>query len=474
MQAFECHGLWNLPETEAPPVAGTLRVSSSGELRLSLIGSLGQPKGFLQAKEHPVVLGSVDGPHGNDVTLVNCFVTHSQSGSFEGVREEYHAQRGFFGARLSKSSDFVFRRMRLRVGGLGAWAHSLSGFRQGGLGGTRVGEEVPLLFYAMPTPAGGPIAGGEISIGFGLRCSNTLNGYTYTEQPGLVVTCDPPLSEKEINQRFVYALQNLMTFACDRPQEVEEVSLWREDILTPGEENPEIRLIGARVFPEAEDEKAESIHPHELLFTLADIEGEFAPLVERWLRLTTVYADACNIFFGLQYGPPAYLDFTLLGVIESLFLYYTRREDGLAHRNQEDRRLTEVLGKLPAADADWVRSHIWVRPFPPLQDMLAKLLNEHAEVMNPLLRTDQQGFISEVMNTVNYTVRRDNPEIGLAASHGAELYWMMARLRILLKLCFLRELGFSAEKARAFFGKNGVYQHLSQIPHQQRTGGERD
>ena len=28
MQAFECHGLWFLPDTEAPPVAGTLRVSS--------------------------------------------------------------------------------------------------------------------------------------------------------------------------------------------------------------------------------------------------------------------------------------------------------------------------------------------------------------------------------------------------------------------------------------------------------------
>ena len=68
------------------------------------------------------------------------------------------------------------------------------------------------------------------------------------------------------------------------------------------------------------------------------------------MRLTTVYADACNIFFGLQYGPPAYLDFSFLGVLESLSLYCTRREDGVTHRNQEDQRLTEVLGKLPAAD----------------------------------------------------------------------------------------------------------------------------
>jgi len=468
MQAFECQGLWTLPDTDAPPVAGTLCVSSSGELRLSLLGSLSPPEESHQTKEHAVILGSVDGPLGNNVTLADCFVTRSRFGSFAGMRKEYRAQRGFFGAHLSKASDFTFRRMQLRVGGLGALAHSLSGFRQGGLGGMRAGEDAPLLYYAMPKPVGGPIPGGEVSLGFGLTSSSTFQEFTYTEQPGVIVTCDPPLPDGHINQRFIYPLQNLMTFVCDRAQEVEEVSLWREDILAPIGENPEIRLISARVFPDAEDEKLESIHPHEMLFTLADIEGGFAPFVERWLGLMTVYADACNIFFGLQYGPPAYLDFTFLGVVESVSLYYTRREDGVAHRNQEDRRLTEVLGKLPAADADWIRGHIWVRPFPPLQDILAKLLDEHVEVMKPLFQTDKWGFIREVLGTFNYTIHRD-PPFNQVVSFGAELYRLMAKLRILLKICFLRELGFPVEKTRSFLSKSRVYQHLCKIVSGQRT-----
>jgi hypothetical protein len=305
---------------------------------------------------------------------------------------------------------------------------------------------------------------GEVSLGFGLTCSGAGRKHTFTEKAVVIVSCEPALSEEEINQRFIYPLQNLMTFVCDQPQEVEEVSLWREDILAPIRENPEIRLIGARVFPEADSEKTESMHPHKLLFTLAEIEGGFAPFMQRWLGLMTKYSEACNIFFGIQYGPPAYLDFSFLGVIESLCLYYTRREDGIAHRNQEDRRLTEVLGKLAPVDADWVRSHIWARPFPPLQDILAKLLGEHAEMMNPLLRTDRQGFIADVITTVNYILRRD-AEVGLVASHGAELYWLEAKLRILLKLCLLRELGFSIENIRSFLVKNDVYQHLSRIPH---------
>src|SRR5207245_3666682 len=126
---------------------------------------------------------------------------------------------------------------------------------------------------------------GVVSLGLGLTSSAGLQKYTFTEQPGVIVSSDTPLSDEEINGRFVYPLQNLMTFVCDRPQEIEEVSLWREDILAPMRDNPKIRFIGARVFPEVEDEKAESVYPHQLLFTLAYIEDGFAPYVERWLRL---------------------------------------------------------------------------------------------------------------------------------------------------------------------------------------------
>jgi hypothetical protein len=288
----------------------------------------------------------------------------------------------------------------------------------------------------------------------------------------LVVTYDAPISEGEINQRFIYPLQNLMTFVCDRPQEVEEVSLWREDNLVQTGRNPEIRLIGARVFPEGGEESSGSVHPHQLLFTLADIEGEFAPFLGRWLSLTATYADAFNIFFGLQYGPPAFQDVVFLGIVQALCLYYTRRTDGVAHCMQEAERRAEILAKLPSADADWLRGHIWDRPYPPYRNVLAKLLSEHSETMNPLLRVGQPEFVIEVMNTLRYAIRRD-PESSSAASQGGELYWMTQKLRILLKLSILRELGMSAVKAHSLYANNGVYQHLCQVTTSQRAAQSR-
>ncbi len=98
MQAFECRGLWTLPDLGTPGVPGMLHVSDDGEMRLALMGSLGPLKGLHEPKNHAIIIGSVDGPFGNDVTLTDCYNTSSQFGSFAGVREEYRARRGFFGA----------------------------------------------------------------------------------------------------------------------------------------------------------------------------------------------------------------------------------------------------------------------------------------------------------------------------------------------------------------------------------------
>lgn len=460
MQAFECKGLWMLPDADMPSVGGTLRVSSDGELQLSVIGSLGSRGGPGQAKEHRVILGTVEGPIGNQVTLTDCILVRSSFGSSLGVQEEYGAQRGFFGAHLSSPSDFTFRRMQMRVGALGPWAHPLTGLHHGQLGGTQGCDETPLIYYTTPTPVGGIIPGGEISLAIELTSSFTRQQHSFSERPVLSVTFDSALGDDEINNSFVYPLQNLMTFVSDRAQEVEEVSLWREDILALGETNPQIRLIAARVFPEIQDEKADSLHPTQLLFTLEEVSSEFALFIGRWFRLVTKYLDACNVYFGLQYGPPAYLDVNFIGVIEALCLYYTRTPTGILHRNQEEQRLKDILSKLSPADVDWVSSHIYSRPFPPLQEILSNLLNEHSEVMKPLLGPDPERLVDNITNTVSHIVRRD-PEVALAASHGGDLYWMMRRLRILLRLCFLQELGFPPEKIVSFLGRNREYQHLS-------------
>jgi ApeA N-terminal domain 1 len=319
----------------------------------------------------------------------------------------------------------------------------------------------------MTGPVTGSIPGGQISLGFSMTSSGSWLKYTYSERPALSATFDSPLSEAQINERVVYPLQNLMTFVSGRPQEVEEVHLQRHDSPEMMTANPEIRLIGERVFPEGEDEHREEVYPPQMLFTIQDLEMGFAPFVERWLRLAAHYIDAFSIYFGLQYGPPVYLDYTFLGMAEAVALYYTRREDGVGHRSEEERRRKEVLSKLPDGDRDWLREHLLPDPFPPFQLVLDKLLSENAELMDPLFKTEKWGFIREVMGTFIYIIHRDPPAHRIV-NFGAELHWMTAKLRILLQLCFLRELGFTADRVRSFLARDRNYQYLVKVTSSQR------
>jgi hypothetical protein len=459
MEAFECTGLWWLPGQEADRVSGTLKVSSSGNLHLSLVGALG-PVSPAGSKVHQIILGSVDkSPSGNDVTLAGCMLTGSTFGSFAGMRERYHASRGFFGAHLPDKAAFAFKQATVRIGGLTEWAHILSGIvveRQA----HHVGEKVPLASYTAHAPISGEVPGGKILLSVGIGSRQSSRELIFREEGSLSVACGTPKSAEEINGEYIYPLQNLVTFVCDRAQEVESFSVWQASATgTPGE-NPEIKVIGPRVQPDDDGEGREPVQGFQMLFTLEDID--FTDFVERWLRLTDRYSDACNIYFGLKYGPPAYLDMTFMGIAQVLYLYHSRRDDGLARRTEEERRLKEIVAALTQADAEWVIDHVGARPHPTFEGVLRELVGQHSAVMDPLMSNRQDRFINQVMNTLYYAIHRE-PEVGLAASHGAELYWMMEKLRFLIKACFLSELGFSEQKTLSLFERNALYQHVRQL-----------
>ncbi len=459
MQAFECTGQWWLPDREKEPAAGILKVSESGDLRLRLVGSLG-PAGMFNSKGYPTILGWVDkSPFGDIVTLSGCILSGSTIGSPTSTRENYHASRAYFGAHLKQKDDFAFKSMSLRLAGLSEWAHDYSGFVGDRFPSGKIEEPAPVLSYAYKNPLFANVPDGQLTFGLGIGSHGSYRERSFRESVGFSISCETAKSSDQLNGEYVYPLQNLMTFVCDRPQEIEEFSV-RAGEFPKNAAGPEIRVIGPRVQPEEEGEVPEPVHYFQMLFTLADVD--FADFIGKWLRVTAMFQDACSVFFGLQYGPPAYLDMAFPSVVQSLYLYYLRRDDGIAGSVEEGRRLREILSALPAVDADWIVDRLGGQPFPPLRLVLRRLLEEHSDTMNPLVSSRQDRFINEVINTLKYSVLRQ-ADIELAARHGADLYWMMQKLRFLFKSCILRELEFKSKKITELLQRNGMYQHVCRI-----------
>jgi hypothetical protein len=459
MQAFECTGQWWLPEKDKEAAVGTLKVSQSGNLRLWLVGALGQPMPF-HSKSYPVILGWVDKSlYGDRITLSNCMLGGSTVGSSTNTRENYHASRAYFGAHLWQQDDFAFKSTSLHVTGLSEWAHNYSGFVNENFPFGKPDEPTSVLSYAHNEPLVASIPDGHLTFSLTFRSWGSLRERSFGESLGLSIACESEKSADQLNTDYVNPLQNLMTFVCDRPQEVEEFSVWARGLTTRAS-GPMIRVIGPRVQPEDEGGPPEPVRHFQMLFTLEDVD--FPSFAGNWLRVSDRYADAFSFFFGLEYGPPAFIDLAFPSVVQALHLYYSRRDDGAAARAAEEGRLRGFLSSLPAADADWIVDRLEGGFSPPLKVVLSKLVEEHAHVMNRLVANRQDRFVAGVINTLKYIQTRDPVMYG-AAGHGADLYWTMQKLRFLFKACLLRELGFSHEKAVAQFDRNGLYRHVCEL-----------
>ena len=320
-------------------------------------------------------------------------------------------------------------------------------------------EKFTLVEYTPHDSVGGAAGDGKVSLAVNLKSHQELHQCTFEEEAYLAIKCEGARSVDDLNGAYAYPLQNLMTFICDRPQRVEEFSVYREKN-SSDHPSSKVRVIGPRVQPEEDEEAKDSVRRFQMLFTLEDVE--FSDLMTKWFRLVERYSAACNIYFGLKYGPPAYVDMTFVHVAQVLHLYYSRRDDGMARRADEAKRLQEVLATLNRTDGEWVVNHVGARPFPTLDEELRELMDQHGTVINPLVSNRQDRFINEVMNSLHYIAHRE-PEVYLASSHGADLYWTMEKLRFLIKACFLAELGFTEQRILVLLERNAMYQHVRQV-----------
>jgi hypothetical protein len=452
MDAFECNGRWWLPGGDPDAVAGTLKVSAGGGLSLSVIGSLGEGKTALADKNHPIILGSVDkGLKGNEVTLTGAFRTGATLGSFKDVRETYHAARAYFGALLPHERSFVFKSMMLRLAGLNEWAHPLSGFERKIPGIPPLGETGPLAFYTRRDPLRAEVDGAAVTLGFGLGATYSLTETSFREEAQVKVTCEYPISGDDFLDRYGHALRWLMTFVCDRAQTIERFSLW-----PPDAPDRAVVVVAELIQPDRAGDR-DDVSWHEMLFTLKDVD--FHEFLQKWLAFSRRYRDVCDVYFGLLYGPPSFLDMKFQNVANVALLYYERHPDGAARREEEARRFEEVRSYLPEPQRQWLYDHLGKSPRPPLRVALEALLAKHGDSIDPLISGRREDFVGAVLETLDFVSSRDR-EFEDSAAVGANLYWLTEKLRFLLKACFLSEVGFSTDDIRACFRRNALFQHI--------------
>jgi hypothetical protein len=453
MRSFQATGIWWSPEHPSKTVAGTLHFSDEEGLYLALIGTLSDAQRLTREKR-PVILGSVfDLPGGQQITLRDCQQRRLSMGAPGFSREEYLVNRAFLGGHLETDTAFKFRGTQLKLCGLPEWAEGFTGIHFP-LMPTK--NEPYQLMYTRPESLIAQVPGGQVTLGVYPSVTHTARRCVLEEDLAFDIECEEPRSDIDFNTRYVYPLQNFVTLAGGRPAAVREFSVLPDR--AAGESNAPLRLqvAGPRVFSE-ERYDAEKITSFPL-FLLPDVKMRFAEVIRRWLQISDKFADTCNLYFGIQYMRKSYLDTRLLAVVQSLELYQAHREGSGERQKQEGQRYKRVLNGL-AEDREWLRLRLGPQPHVPFSETLAALVDEHGVVLDPLYGGDRNGFVAAACAAYDYILHR-RLVAEKAPQSDEDLYWLMERLRIVMKDCFLSELEFATEERNRIFNTNRLYQHL--------------
>ena len=444
LESFEYKGIFWIPRNPEDLKAGILKFTPEEGATLELIGGRfpQDVERFLEPIKEKIVLGVIS--KGTPVTLFNCIEIKFGSG-FSSENPSYwssvmKATVVFMGAHFSSEEEIKFKSISTRYLFLDDWLNLKL------LNVERENEET-ITFKV-------PLSQQEIL----LYSDNELK-ITASIIPELRLTCSHPsqpkgvealqpayinLETKEPNNlecllSYGRIVQHLLTLAAGKP-------VYPLIVRGKTESGQEVDIFYA--LPRLPEEIPSSTR---MLFTYQDISHRcqeiFANLLEKEKLLQPVFL----LYFGTLYNPKLYLENKFLSLVSALESLHSRSEafDGTYIPSEEYEVVSEQLietlpPQIPSALRDRLREIIKHGNEKSLRSRLKDILKHYGDITQ-LFIDDFDTFIQKVIQTRNfYTHYGEN--LVQKAAEGSELFKLNLKLNLLLKICLLRELGFSIDE----------------------------
>ncbi|MCI0460547.1 MAG: hypothetical protein L0Z62_26635 [Gemmataceae bacterium] len=462
MRPFNTPGFWYLPDNPGRAIAGNLRYTEKDGLRLSLTEMLSEPTGRVEPVTYEKILGVVQGnPYGSRVVLVNCAQTGFTIFLPNTGTEELRAQLGYITDGPLAETPFVINDAEFSYDHLDEWI-GISPFElKWSTGGSKLlgvsYQEQPSITF--------PINGHSLSIDHHVRASHSAS---WVRLQGMVSLRVSGLAVNSIDTLFVdYAnpLQNLITFATGTAASVDRLTIFSEQVkyLSIDEKAPihvlyqPIYVPRQHVTPKSGNKREQTLHFTEMLFSFPEIQGAAEAVFSRWLSFSRTFRPFCNLFFGLQYAPPRFLDITLLQIATAATVFCKIANLPSARFGQEIIQLQRaVIDAASEHDTRWLS-----RVLPKEQDVdfpwhLLALFQEHSQAIAPLIQGDPVGFIDDFL-TLRDSILHGEPLAAQPNPRGRSLHRAVGVLTVLLKACVLKELGFSSDFITAALRRDRGY-----------------
>jgi len=431
-------------------VGGTLSYDTEG-LNLKLLGSF-REGWSLGVERYPIIRGVViENPYGTFVTLIDCLRKQSHFSSAGVSSETIRCGRAAIGAAHLPDGMFHFKMLKASFSYLNDWV---------GQTGTKfepINDTGYSINYTKPDLLSFSFGDQKLTLDTAARFKYGMRHAELDERTLIVIEPIGALSPAELGGHRIQVLQNLLTFATDEPNEIGNITYFGAE--DDQGFNAEYHLVFEPMFRIKKDK--EPLHPSDMLFTLKDAQSQGMNIFQSWLDFTERNPSFCTVFFANLYAEPRYLNdrfatlmrtFTLLAttigeISERTKLFLIDVGAAMASRFGDDDR--QLLGHIiPTGTEIEMPFH------------LLRLLRENADTMGSLIE-DVPGFVRSVYDTLNFFERRSKgsrPPI-----HGEKLLYAMLKIRVLVKIVILKELGFGEEAIRSLILRNNKINFLRTV-----------
>jgi len=407
---------------------------------------------------YPVIEGVVGkSPYGNFVTLYNCITNQTTMNMAAVGSETITCHRAIVGDDHPPVGEAEYESLDLRFTHLDDWV----GWRNIRIDWQRGDGTEVVISYTKPEMVPFPIGDTNVKVGYSLSVADSIGHASIKEKAHLLIEPMGRVTAESASDEYSYRLQNLLTFATDTPNEVED-SLLRGELVSFGTTRfpksyyliykPVYRLKGPRKRLRVDD----------MLFSLGDAREAGLNIFQNWFDFVQRHEAFFILYFAHLYSPPKYQDDAFRNLMTEFTL--------LCRSGRTSERTRSFLGGANSSLSAHYDSEeqVWLNHALPdeaeveMPFHLLRLLQEHGDVMGKVIEGDFKNFVALVCRSLAFVSRRTIPG-GQPILQGPDLFYATERIRWLIKAIMLKELGFNESKVKSLIEKNTYFNHLRTV-----------
>ncbi|MBK9747903.1 MAG: hypothetical protein IPO91_14145 [Chloroflexi bacterium] len=479
MEAFEYKGIWWSPSAPDYQIYGTLKFDPVTGGTLETVGSKLLSSVASQTLENeiisnwiitngtttlPIICGVASATR---VTLYQCVLMGT--GAAPGyLTETFDIGSVFWGSHFEHETDLIFDSVSINYSFLDEWT-GIHGFSGGITRSKTTGQPTEVeLKFTPPDPIKARVQDFELLIRFELRSlDDASTKHNYVQYTYFEIRPDVPLTYNEYHKRIIYPLRNFLALGLNAAAIPRIVSVLNSrGFLDPttGEELTK----GADVYYAAKG--AGNVLPEfsriDTLFSFPMIANDFEGYLTRWFEKFESLRPVIELYFGTVYNTMMYTNFEFLALAQALEVYHREMYGGEYMSSQAyEPILAALVGSIPEGlSKDHRKSltdslaygyQIGLRKR--LNDIILVVLDNYSDTVGKLIGK-RKTFVNSVVNTRNYYTHYSKRAKEGAITDPVDLAILVRRMKLLLQLCFLAEMGFPDSLVKVIVRRNRGFQ----------------